>query len=720
MSGLGKEPMATKFDKDGIISFLARSSRKPLAFSELASAMGLSQPDARQMKKLLRVLVSEGAVVRDRRGRYGPAEELKLVPGYFEVHADGYGFVIPEKPGERDVFVPARATLSAMDNDRVLVRVENERRRSGRIVRILDRAHVRIAGTIEITGGVAYVRPRMRGIGFDVLIPRDELGGGRHGDSAIVEITSYPSETRGAAGRVLKVLEPATSPSEDVAAILAEHDLPTRFPRGVAAAARALRGIDPGEREDLRGMRTVTIDGETAKDFDDAVSIEKGPGGAFTLWVHIADVAHFVPWGSVIDIEARGRGTSVYYPGNVIPMLPRELSEDLCSLRPREDKLAFTAEMKFGPDGARRSARFFPSLIRSDERMTYTAVRKILVDRDEVEMKRHEALLPDFDLMSELAAKLREKRMKRGSLDFDLPEPEVLLNIQGAPENIVRAERNVAHELIEDFMIAANEAVAEYLEGRGIPSLYRIHEEPDRMKINDAVRIASGGLSRRREYGADELRRVLARAKGTPREEVVTYIVLRSLKQARYAVGNVGHFGLASKCYSHFTSPIRRYPDLVVHRILRDALVGRAAAGSDISASLPDIAFQSSRRERVADEVEREIVNALRVWFMRERVGEEFDATIVRVTQNGVGVRLREYYVDGFIHISALRGDYYRFDETSMTLTGRHSGAVYKLGMPMRVRLERADTVNRELSFGPVSLETLATERDSAGPATTP
>jgi ribonuclease R len=692
-------------DRESVNSFFKDKIRKPLPFRDMVSLMGLNHKEARVLKRVLRSMVRSGELVLTRKGLYGPSGDMSLVNGYFESHRDGYGFVIVERPGERDIFIPARATLGAMNNDRVLVRIENLRRREGRIIRILERATTKIAGKFEVTETALYVRPKNKSVQFDLPIARRDSFGAKNGEVVVAEIISYPTDRKPAAGRVIKILERPEEPKAEVEAIIDEFSLPRRFPRAVHEEAMLLARVKsearvPGSgRVDLRALPTVTIDGERAKDFDDAVSVKISSHG-YTLYVHIADVGFYVNRDSAIDIEARKRGTSIYLPDRVLPMLPRELSEDLCSLRPGVERFAFTVEMDFDRNGSRIRSRFYPSVIISDERMTYTSVRKILIDNDGHERQKYERLLPDFELMAELCGILRRKRLDRGSLDFDLPEPEVLLDMQGRPEAILSAERNYAHMIIEEFMISANEAVAEYLEALGIPSLYRIHEEPDPMKLQDIIKIIRSIGKLKRKIAPKDFPGILKRIKGEPEEEIVTYMVLRSLKQARYSHINVGHFGLASKCYTHFTSPIRRYPDLIVHRILREVLVKRRLPEKsigDLNKSLPDIAFHSSRMERTADKAEIEVIDAMRVWFMKHRVGEEFDAKVVNITPYGLKARLKDFFVEGFIHVSYLTDDFYQYNDRLMSLAGRHTKHSFTIGKELRVRIAGVDMEEREI-----------------------
>ncbi len=713
-------------NKESILAFFREKTGKPLGFKEIVSLMRLSHPEARALKRLLRQMMRAGEIVMTRKGLYGPAEDMSLVTGSFEAHGDGYGFVILEKPGERDIFVPARWTMGAMNNDRVVARVENWQRREGRIIRVLDRATTCILGRLDVTKTASYVRPKSKAVPFDIYISPKDRGRARHGDKVVAEILSYPTDKRPPSGRIIKVLEKPEDPVSEVETIIEEFNLPKRFPREVAEAAKLLhariphpivaRGVKEGisgggaevrpKRKDLRDLATVTIDGERAKDFDDAVSVRLTEDG-YRLWVHIADVGFFVGWDSPLDEEARRRGTSVYFPDRVIPMLPKELSEELCSLKPKVDRLAFTVEMDFDRNGVRTGARFYPSVIRSDERMTYTSVRKILVDMDGAVRARYDPLLPDFELMNELCNALREMRLERGSLDFDLPEPEVLLDLQGRPEAILRAERNLAHMIIEEFMIAANEAVAEHLASRGIPSLYRIHEEPDPMKLEEIVKIVHPATRlKKKSLKAEDFSRLLAEIKGTPGEEIINYMVLRSLKQARYSPVNVGHFGLASECYTHFTSPIRRYPDLVVHRILREVVARKHLSDKrvkELETILPDIAFRCSRTERLADDAEREVVDAMRVWFMKDKVGDEYEGMVVGVTPYGLRLRLKEFYVEGFIHVSYMTDDFYRYNERSISLSGRNTGRTFRIGDELIVRVDKVDMEEREISLGIIS-----------------
>jgi ribonuclease R len=691
---------------EAVISFFRQKTNRPLSFRDIVSLMKLNHKEARALKGILRDMVRNGDIVLTRKGLYGPAEDMSLIRGYFDQHKDGYGFVIMEKPGERDIFIPARWTMGAMNNDRVLVRVENWQVREGRIIRVLERTHTKMAGKFEATETSLLVRPKGKALNFDISIAPKDRGGAKNGDMVVVEITSYPVDRKPAVGKVTKILAKPEGPGAEIEAVLDEFNLPRRFPKNVHSEAASLVRPEPEipgfrmqKRKDLRRLPTVTIDGERAKDFDDAVSIALAKHG-YTLSVHIADVGFYVGWDSAVDREARKRGTSVYFPDRVLPMLPKELSEDLCSLKPNVERLAFTVEMDFDRSGNRTGTRFYPSVIISDERMTYTSVSKILIENDAHERSKYNHLLRDFELMGELCGILRNQRLKRGSLDFDLPEPEVLLDLQGIPESIIRSERNFAHMIIEEFMIAANEAVAEHLTGLGIPSLYRIHEEPDPMKILDVVRVMKSVWRASHPLKPKDFHQILKEIKGKPAEEIINYMVLRSLKQARYSNTNVGHFGLASQCYTHFTSPIRRYPDLVVHRILHEVLDKKHLPEKrvqELNSILPDIAVESSRMERLAEKAEREVIDAMRVWFMQDKVGGIFDAKVVTITPYGVKVRLKDFFVEGFLHVSYMTDDFYQYNEHRMSLVGRHTKRSFTIGKEVKVRIDRVDREEREI-----------------------
>ena len=689
--------------KDAVLKFLKSKSARPLRFRELALTLRVQKKNYKTLKRVLRSLVATGEIYKTKAGHYGLSREMNLITGFFEGHRDGYGFVISDKPDERDIFIPPRKTAGAMSGDRIVARVENALRREGSIIRILERGRKRITGEFVREGNAYYVRPKNRKFPFYIFIGPKCKGKAQSGDTVVAELTSYPDAGRPPQGKIVKIMPPVTEASLETAMIIEEYGLPLKFPAAVQAEARQLKeDTSLKKRKDCRDLLTVTIDGETAKDFDDAISISQSESG-FRLHVHIADVSSYVPWDSSLDLEARKRGTSVYFPGSVIPMLPEKLSNNLCSLVPKKDRPAFTVEMKFNHSGAMIGKSFYPSMINSNERMTYTSVKKILVDHDQEETARYDYLLESFRAMEALAGILRKIRMKRGSLDFDLPEPEVILDIQGNPEAICASERNLAHMIIEEFMITANEAVASHLEKVGLPSLYRIHEKPDTDKLDELIPIFTSLGFRIKKTGPGTFQTILKKIKGSSEESILNILLLRSLKQAKYLPENIGHFGLASSCYTHFTSPIRRYPDLIVHRILRESLERKGisdAKRKELDKLLPDIAVQSSKTERTAEEAEREIVNAMRVWFMKDKVGDNFDGIITGINPHGLKIQLNDFFVEGFLNVSTMSDDYYRFDDRNYRLIGRRNKVSYRLGQKIQVRIEKVNTEERSIVFG--------------------
>jgi len=687
---------------DEILKYLKTKTSKPVGMKEIARNIGVFSGRSGSLRRVLKSLTSSGSIYRTHSGLYGIADRMNLITGEFQGHRDGYGFILPDKSGEADLFIPRRKTMGAMSGDRVIARVESLKRREGAIIKILERARKRIIGKLCHEKGSYFVAPKGKNLPFDVLVSAGNRNGAKSGNLVLVELTSYPTPTRPPEGRVLKVLPDADHPGVEIDMIIEEHSLPRSFASPVLKEAKGLSPtIRLGSRVDCRGLTTVTIDGEDAKDFDDAISIKKIKGG-FILYVHIADVSHYVRWESGIDLEARRRGTSVYFPGQVIPMLPETLSNDLCSLLPRTDRFAFTVEMHVSTDGKMMKKEFYPSVINSNERLTYTAVGRILVDHDPVERERYGYLMEDLETMGELYDILKRSRVKRGSLDFDLPEPYILLDLQGSPEAIMKTERNVSHMIIEEFMIAANEAVSSTIEGLDVPSLYRVHEEPDIAKLDELRPILKTFGLETRGAGVSAFRSILKKIKGKTEGPMLNILLLRSLKQAKYSTKNSGHFGLASKSYTHFTSPIRRYPDLVVHRVLKDILSGKGITGENrsyLQSVLPEIAAHSSATERTADEAEREIVRAMRAWFMKDKVGNVYEGFVTSINPRGLRVQLKEIFVEGFLRVSSMSDDYYWFDEERFRLIGRRRKKSFTMGDEITVRVESVDIEEREIAF---------------------
>ncbi len=633
------------------------------------------------------------------------------VTGKLSTHRDGYGFVIPDEGGD-DVFIPARYLRDNMHGDRVVVRIQPRStpgRLEGRVVETLERGFTTIVGRFELSGKDGLVIPDEPRLSNPVAIPPADRNKARKGQMVVVEITAYPSGRSGAIGRIIEILGNQDDPDVEFLTIVRKYGLSDFFPPEVVTeAASVFRPVGDSDLEgrvDLREDLTVTIDGETARDFDDAIAVRREKKDGIRLWVSIADVSHYVAPDSLLDREAFNRGTSVYFPNRCIPMLPEKLSNGICSLNPREDRLALTVELLFDLEGEARETRFYPSVIRSNERLTYTEVKEILVDENPATTERYTGLINDLRAMEELAGRLGKKRRQRGSIDFDLPEPEIVLDLQGRPESIGIAERNLAHKIIEEFMLAANEAVASYLEENGIPCIFRVHEPPDPAKLVDFREfIKPMGLSFKLKgdsVAPGEFQRLLGEAEGRPEERLVNELLLRCMKQARYSAENLGHFGLASSHYLHFTSPIRRYPDLVVHRILKDQLSGRLQKRQrgKLAADLPEVAEQSSLRERKAMEAEREIIDLKRLQYMEKHLGEVFDAFITGVTSFGFFVELPDLVVEGLVHVSALGDELFRLIEKQHTLKGQKSGFSYRIGDRVRVRVNAVNRSTRRIEF---------------------
>ena len=639
------------------------------------------------------------------------------VSGKLSVHRDGYGFVTPDSGGE-DIFIPARYLRDNLHGDQVHVESQSSgkgAKREGRITKTLERAVKRITGIFYLRRNGALVRPNEERFPACFISPA-EFRGARDGEVVVAEIVSYPKDGHPPLARVVEVLGAPDNPAVEILAVIRKYELPDSFSPQVMKAAAAVAGspaeADMAGRTDLRGITTVTIDGETARDFDDAVAIVK-EGDNYRLWVSIADVSHYVLPGSAIDKEAYLRGTSVYFPDRCIPMLPEELSNGICSLNPQVDRLTLTAEMLFDAFGEMLSSSFYPSIIKSAARLTYTIVSRIVEHDDGAAKAEYPWLVADLLLMQELAGTLAQMRKARGSIDFDLPEAEILLDAAGSTEAIVRAERNQAHKIIESFMLAANEAVATHLTEHDIPLLYRIHELPDQEKLAGLTEILTPlGYelpTEGRSVKPFDIQSLLAKAEGKPEERLINRMLLRSMKQARYAAENFGHFGLAAPCYTHFTSPIRRYPDLVVHRILKWALQQKSVAHDrgrfhgapfpGFPALLAEIGEHTSKRERVAMEAERDIVELKKVQFMVGKVGEEFDGFISGVSAFGFFVELDELFVEGLVHISTLKNDRYSFNETSQTLSGSNSNVCFKIGNPVRIVVAAASPERRQIEF---------------------
>ena len=704
--------MNDKIDrKNKIIGFMKEDAYRPLKFDELSVILDVPQEDRDQLTEILNELVEEGAIFRTSKDRYGIPERMGLIVGRIQGNERGYGFLIPDDELMADVFISADAMAGAMHSDRVLARVTTkgvgDRRSEGEIVRIIKRAVTKVVGTFENSDHFGFVVPDDRRIPGDIFIPRDEINGAKPGFKVVAEIIKWPDKRRNAEGKIVEIIGDIYDVGIDILSIMKAYDLKETFPEAAVRQAEAIpsevtEGLIKG-RQDLRNLRMVTIDGEDAKDLDDAVSISRLPDGGYRLGVHIADVSHYVTEGSPLDKEALSRGTSVYLVDRVIPMLPQRLSNGICSLNPHVDRLAFTVMMDLDKNGKVIRHDIFESVINIDERMTYSDVFTLLESDDAELAARYAPLLEDFHTMKDLALVLRKKRMDRGAIDFDFGESKVILDEKGKPIEVKRYEITIANRVIEEFMLVCNETVAEHFHWAGMPFVYRIHEDPDIEKIMTFAEFSRNlgyPLKGVNKIHPRALQEILEKVKGSREETIISTVMLRSLAKARYSPESVGHFGLAAKFYCHFTSPIRRYPDLIIHRLMKEELKGSLSEKreDELIKELPEIAKHCSVRERAAEEAERETEDLKKVEFMREKVGEAFEGMISNVTSFGMFVEL-DNTIEGLVKVSNMDDDYYIFDEKHFCLIGEHTKKRYSIGDQIRVLLVRADLSSRQLDF---------------------
>ena len=708
------------FSRDQVLALLRERVHHPAGMRELLQVLKVPRDDRTTFKRHIKSLVSSGDLIQIRGHRFGLPEKMDLYVGRLQTHPAGYGFVVPERPLETggDIYISGPHLNEAMHGDRVVVRIERLKaggRVEGRIIRILERSNEWIVGRYDrAEDGMGYVVPFDRRVLMDIFVPPGQEGGASPGEMVTVELTRWPTATRGAIGRVAEVLGDMDAPGVDTEIIIRKYGIPdahsdeavTEAVRlGTTVSERDIRG-----RTDFRDLPTVTIDGEHARDFDDAITIEKLPNGHYWLGVHIADVSHYVQEDSALDREAYERGTSVYFPERAVHMFPSELATGLCSLNPHVDRLVQSCLMEVDRHGQVVRYEFHDGVINSTERMTYTAVNGILTDRDPELMKRYAPLVPMFDQMRELFQILNDARRRRGSIDFDLNEAEVILDEGGVIEAIIALERNVAHRIIEEFMLLANETVASYLEAQEAPTLYRIHEEPDILKVEKFDEFISGfGYSLAAPLGAlrpRHFQKLIERIHGKPEEKPIAFLMLRTMQKARYAPENLGHFGLATSSYTHFTSPIRRYPDLVVHRAVRAArpnLLTEEMREEQVE-ELPEVARHTSEMERRADDAERELLQWKKVKFMADKVGDEFDGYITGVAAFGLFIELVEHFVEGLVHVSTMADDYYRFVESAHLLRGENTHKVYRLGDKVKMQVIRVNMELRQIDLGLVEI----------------
>jgi ribonuclease R len=694
---------------------------------EMLQRLKIPRDQRGTFKRLLTDLVGTGDLIETRGNRFGLPDRMNLVVGRITTHPRGFGFVVPDRPlddVEGDLYIAGSNLNQAMHGDRVVARIERitSKGAEGRILRILERGASTIVGRYDVDpSGFGFVVPFDRRMIMDVQVPNGEALDAKPSDMVVVEITRWPTPTRGPLGRVREVLGDIDEPGVDNEIIIRKYGILDEHSEDAVNEAKRLgaevKDRDIRGRTDFRAQLTVTIDGEHARDFDDAITIDRLPAGNFRLGVHIADVAHYVPEGGALDVEAYERGTSVYFPERAVHMFPAELATGLCSLNPNVDRLVQSCVMEIDKRGTVVSYEMHDGVIHSDARMTYTDVSAILTDKAPDVIARYAWLVPLFESMRELFEILNKRRLRRGSIDFDLKEPEIVLDDEGLVEEITAAERKIAHRIIEEFMLVANETVAQHLDEAKMPTLFRVHEEPDPVKVaqfEEFISTLGYGLSRSgEEVTPRDFQKLVERMRGTPEEKPIAFLMLRTMQKARYDASNLGHFGLAASSYTHFTSPIRRYPDLIVHRTLRELRHGQVTEDrrAELTDDLPEVARHTSERERRADDAERELVQWKKVRFMADKVGDEFDGYITGVSAFGLYIELVEHFVEGMVHVSTMADDYYRFVDKAHVLKGENTAKIYRLGDRVSVQVVKVDMERRQIDLG--LTEILDSVRDS-------
>jgi ribonuclease R len=683
-----------------------------LPFRELADALDVhGERDEDAFSRRLRAMERDGQILKNRRGLYGLAHKMDMVAGRVSGHPDGFGFLIPDEEGE-DLFLSPAEMRQVMHGDRVMARVtgvDQRGRREGAVVEVLERAHLTVVGRYVTPNGMGFVVPENKRITQDIVISRGDENGAKENQIVVAEITSPPTRHRAPAGRVVEVLGDHMAPGMEIEVAIRAHDIPHVWPQEVRDEVEGLAPQVPAHasegRFDLRGIPLVTIDGEDARDFDDAVFAEHD-GRHWRLIVAIADVSYYVKPGTALDREAYQRGNSVYFPQNVVPMLPEILSNGLCSINPKVDRLCMACEMQIDASGNISRYRFLEAVMRSRARLTYTKVAAMLVEKDAALRQEYAEVVPHLEALYGLYKILHSARMKRGAVDFELPETRIVFDEQRKIQRIEPLQRNDAHRLIEECMLAANVCAAEILKKHKVPAPYRIHEGPTVEKLNNLreflseIGLSLGGGDKPQ---AQHYSKLIKQVEKRPDSRLIQTVLLRSLSQAVYSPDNIGHFALGYPNYTHFTSPIRRYPDLLVHRAIKDILAKRPATIT------PELARQHgehcSLTERRADEATREVTRWLKAEFMMDKIGEEYDGYISGVTNFGIFVELIEFYVDGLVHITSLGNDYYHFDAAHHRLMGERTRQIYRLGDKVRVRVVRVDLDETKIDFELVGVE---------------
>ncbi len=696
--------------REKIIELMETKKYKPMLKEELAVYFDIDKKDVKSFYEVLESLEREGLIIRTKNEKYALIDNDYLVVGTIEGNERGYGFLIPKDRTREDIFIPAENMNGAMHGDRVIVNItrrkEEGKREEGEVIRILERSKKAIVGTFEDNRNFGFVVPDDHKIGYDIFIPKAYTLNAKTNQKVVVEITRYPEPRRNPEGKVVEVLGYLDEKGTDILSIIREYGLPEEFPIKVQEAARAIeQEVDPEEvanRVDLRHLNTFTIDGIDAKDIDDAVSIEMTEDGNYYLGVHIADVAHYVRERSVLDKEAMERGNSVYLIDRVIPMLPKELSNGICSLNPNVDRLTLSVFMEIDKKGKVISHKIVEGVINSRQRLVYDDVSNFLENDDEEAKEKLAKVADDLKLMEELCHILYEKRRRRGSIDFEFPETKIILDDKGIPVEIRKEERRIANRIIEEFMLVCNETIAEEFFWAEIPFLYRTHDEPSEEKMETFKKLIHnfGYKLKGQDIHPKELQHLIDDIRGTKEETLISTLMLRSLRKAVYSSEPGIHFGLAAKYYSHFTAPIRRYPDLVIHRIIKTYLKGKLNNKNikSLEVRLPEIAEHTSMTERRAEEAEREVEDLKKAQYMTRYIGEEFEGIISSLTNFGMFVQL-ENTIEGLVRFTSMLDDYYHFDEEKYHIIGERTKRIYRLGDTVRIRVIDADVVRRNIDF---------------------
>ncbi|MDR7870561.1 MAG: ribonuclease R [Tissierellaceae bacterium] len=696
--------------REKILEFVNSKDYKPMIKEEILTTFDIDLSSKKEFYKILDNLEKEGLLIKTANERYAPINNDYLIVGKLQGHDRGYGFVMPDDKTREDIFIPAENMAGAMHGDRVVANILKKsatgRRDEGEIIRILDRENQFIVGTFEENKSFGFLIPDDQKIAFDVFIPKGSIGEAKNGHKVVVEITRWPEPRRNPEGKVVEVLGYLGDKGTDILSIIRQFKLPEEFPDRIIDIASNIEQTvstkDMEIRTDLRHLKTFTIDGADAKDLDDAISIEVLENGNYSLGVHIADVAHYVRENSPIDKEAYNRGNSVYLIDRVVPMLPKELSNGICSLNPNQDRLTLSVIMEINKNGNVVGHRIIEAVINSKARLIYDDVSDFLENDDEVAKEKLQDVLTELKDMQELAKILNEKRDNRGSIDFDFPETMIILDDNGIPVEIKKMDRRIANRMIEEFMLVANETVAEEYFWAEIPFLYRIHEEPSQEKLSDFGKFIHnfGYVLKGKEIHPKELQLLTKEIKGKKEETVISTLLLRSLKKAKYSSEPDIHFGLAAKYYSHFTAPIRRYPDLVIHRIIKDNLNGKLSIDKQgmLEGKLPEIADHTSMTERRAEEAEREVEDMKKAQYMSDKIGEKYEGIISSLTSFGIFVQL-ENTIEGLIHFSNMLDDYYNFDEENYYIIGERTKRIYQLGDTVNIEVVGADPLRRNIDF---------------------